>query len=61
MDTFGHKVRRPKLRWYGHVKSRDEDYVDRKVLEMQLPGKRKRGTTKEEIFACGASEDEVFA
>ena len=28
---------------YGHVKRRDEDYVSGKVLEMQVPGKIKRG------------------
>ena len=30
------------LRWYGHVKGRDVDYVGRTELEMKLPGKSKR-------------------
>ena len=41
VDMFGQKVRQSRLRWYGNVKSRDEDYVGRTVLEMQLLGKRK--------------------
>ena len=28
-----------RLRWYGHVKRRDDDYVGRKVLEMKFTGK----------------------
>ena len=39
VDRIGQKVRQSRLRWYGHVKRRDEDYVGRKVLEMPLPGK----------------------
>ena len=42
------------------MKGWQDDYVGRNVLEMQLLEKRKRGKTKEEIFACGAREDEVF-
>ena len=39
MDRFGQKVRQSRLRWYGHVKRRDDDCVGRKVMEMQLSGK----------------------
>ena len=34
------------MRWYGHVKRREEAYVGRRVLEMELPGKRKVGRPK---------------
>ena len=40
------KVREARLRWYGHVRRRDVDYVGQKVLKMELPGKRKRGRPK---------------
>ena len=40
------KVREARLRWYGHVMRRDQDYVGRRVMEMELPGKRKRGRPK---------------
>ena len=40
------KVRESRLRWYGHVKRREDAYVGRRVLEMELPGKRKVGRPK---------------
>ena len=43
LDKFGQKARQSRLRWYctayGHVKFRDDEYLGRKVLEMQLSGK----------------------
>ena len=35
-----------RLRWCGHVMRRDQEYVGRKMMEMELPGKRKRGRPK---------------
>ena len=35
-----------RLRWYGHVMRRDQEYVGRKMIEIELPGKRKRGRPK---------------
>ena len=31
------------VRWYGHVLRRDDGHVLRKVLELEVKGKRKRG------------------
>ena len=40
------KMREDKLRCYGHLMKRDQDYVGKKMMEMELPGKRKRGKLK---------------
>ena len=32
-----------RLRWYVHVKKRKEGYVGKRVMEMAVPGRRKRG------------------
>ena len=40
------KMREGRLRWYGHVIRRDQEYVARRVIEMELPEKRKRGGAK---------------
>ena len=36
----GQKDRQPRPRWYGHVKREGDDYVGRKVSDVQLLGKR---------------------
>ena len=46
IKRLGMKMREGRLRWYGHVMRRDQEYVGRKRMEMELPGKRKRGRPK---------------
>ena len=46
VEWLGMKMREGKLRWYGHVMRRDQEYVGRKMMEMELLGKRKRGRSK---------------
>ena len=56
-----------RLKWYGHVKRRDQEYVERKMIEMELPGKRRRGrpkrrfldVVKEDMGEVGAKETDV--
>ena len=50
VERLGMKMRKGKLRWYGHVMRRDQEYVGRKMMEMKLPGKRKRGRPKRRIL-----------
>ena len=46
VEQLGMKMREGRLRWYGHIMRRDQEYVGRKMMEMELPGKRKRGRPK---------------
>ena len=39
----GDKLRNARLRWYGHVKRREEGYVRKRMMEMAVPGRRKKG------------------
>ena len=38
---LGEKIRGARLRWYRHVKRRKMEYVGRRTLEMEVPGRRK--------------------
>ena len=40
---LGNKLRNARLCWSGHVKRRVEDYMGKRMMEMAVPGKRKRG------------------
>ena len=67
VERLGMKMREGRLRWYGHVMRRDKEYVGRKMMEMELPGKRKRGrpkrrfldVVKEDMGEVGAKEKDV--
>ena len=43
VGRFGEKTREARLRWYGHVLRKDDAYIGRRMLMMEMPGKRKRG------------------
>ena len=47
IERLGTKMRKGRLRWYGDVMRRDQKYIGRKVMEMELPEKRE---AKEKIF-----------
>ena len=46
VERLGMKMREGRLRWYGNVMRRDQEYIGRKMVEMELPGRRKRGRLK---------------
>ena len=46
VEQLGMKMREGRLRWYGHVMRRDQEYVGRKMMETEIPGKRRRGRQK---------------
>lgn len=47
-----------RLRWYGHVQGRDDGYIDGRMLDMELPGNRKRGRLKRS-YMDGTKEDKI--
>ena len=67
VERLGMKMGEGRLRWYGHVMRRDQEYVGRKMMEMELPGKRKRGrpkrkfldVVKEDMGEVGVKETDV--
>ena len=47
VGKFGGKTREARLRWFRHVRRNDDDgCIGRRMLRMELPGKRKRGRPK---------------
>ena len=50
LERLGMKMREGRLRWYGHVMRRDQEYVKRKIMEMELPEKKKRESDQREDF-----------
>ena len=67
VEQLGMKMREGRLRWYGHVMRRDQEYVGRKMMEMELPGERRRGrpkrrfldAVKEDMQEVGVKETDV--
>ena len=61
---LGDKLRNARLRWYGHVKRKEEDYMRKRMMEVAVPGRRKRGRprrsrmdlVREAIERVGAGE-----
>ena len=40
------KVQESRLKWYGHVLGREDEYVGKRMVVMEVPGKRRRGRPK---------------
>ena len=64
VEQLGMKMREGRLRSYGHVMRRDQEHVGKKIMEMDLLGKRKRrrpkrrflDVVKEDMGQVGAKE-----
>ena len=52
VENITERCRKARLRWFGHVKRRDQEYVGRKTMEMVPSGRRKRGRPKQRWMDC---------
>ena len=43
------KVQESRLKWYGHVLRRENEYVGKRVMGMEVPREKKARKTKEEV------------
>ena len=67
VERLGMKMREGRRKWYGHVMRRNQEYVGRKMIEMELPEKRRRwrpkrrvlDVVKENMGEVGAKEADV--
>ena len=50
VGRFVEKTREARLGWYGHVQRKDDGYIGRRMLRMELPGIRKRGRPKKRFM-----------
>ena len=46
IEKLGDKLLNVRVLWYGHIKRREEDYVGKRMMEMAVPGIRKKGWPK---------------
>ena len=59
VEQLGMKMREGRLRWYGHVMRRDQEYVGRKMMEMELTKRRFLDAVKEDMREVGVKETDV--
>ena len=52
VGRFGEKTREARLWWFGHVRRKDDGYMGRRMLRMELPGKRKRGRPRRRFMGA---------
>ncbi|MCJ8742949.1 hypothetical protein PDJAM_G00088090 [Pangasius djambal] len=50
VGRLGDKVREARLRWFGRVQRREREYIGRRMLDMELPGRRRRGSQRGGIW-----------
>ena len=46
MVEVSKKIQQRRLQWFGHVMRREEDHVCRRVMDMEVDGRRRRGRPK---------------
>ena len=51
VEWLGMKMREGRLRWYGHVMRRDQEYVRRRAIKMEF-GKEEKKEAEEKVSGC---------
>ena len=46
VENLEHRLRKTRLRWFGHVKCRDENSILRRAMELEVEGRRPVGRPK---------------
>ena len=46
MENLEHRLRKTRLRWFGHLKHRDENSILRRVMEQEMKDRRPVGRPK---------------
>ena len=60
VDSIAERCRKPRHRWFGHEKRRDQDYVGRKTLEAHYPREEiEDDCVNRDMRAIGTTKDEV--
>ena len=67
VTNIGVRCRRARLRWFGHVKRRKENYVGRRMLSVVPPAMRGRGRPRQrwmdtihaDMRSVGAREEDT--
>ena len=54
---IGDKAREARLRWYGHMQRRNAEYISKRMLCLELPGKRRRRRRPKTRFMDVVRED----
>ncbi|KAI5617791.1 mucin-19-like [Silurus asotus] len=60
VGRFGDKVMEAQFRWLAHVQSRDMGYIGRRMLRIELPGRRKRGRPRRRFMDVVREDMQVF-
>ena len=49
VDWLEMKMREGRLRWYGHIMRKDQEYIERRMMEMELLKRGKEGGQREDF------------
>ena len=56
MENLEHRLGKTRLKWFGHVKRRDENSILRRAIELEVEGRRPVGRPKK-IWSKVVEED----